>query len=162
MRMLFNIFKDLHNRYVIVPIDKAANNISIICKRFYVLRLLKEVGAIGNVDPTYEISNINHVDLINEDVMLCERYGLKIEEGQKTLPIMYWTPKMHYTPSRARFIVSSAKCSTKPISRLVSNAFKLIFNQILKIFMLLVNFIKITIGFGSSTILNLLLRGWML
>ena len=43
---------------------------------------------------------------------------------------MYWTPKMHYTPSRARFIVSSAKCSTKPISRLVSNAFKLIFNQI--------------------------------
>ena len=122
--------KDLHNRYVVVPIDKAANNISIICKRFYVLRLLKEVGAIGNVDPTYEISKINPVDLINEDVMLCERYGLKIEEGQKTLPIMYWTPKMHYTPSRARFIVSSAKCSTKPISRLVSNAFKLIFNQI--------------------------------
>ena len=62
--------------------------------------------------------------------MLCERYGLTLEEGQKTLPIMYWTPKMHYTPSRARFIVSSAKCSTKPISRLVSNAFKLIFNQI--------------------------------
>ena len=62
--------------------------------------------------------------------MLCERFGLTIEEGQKTLPIMYWIPKMHYTPSRARFIVSSAKCSTKPISRLVSNAFKLIFNQI--------------------------------
>ena len=90
--------QDLHKRYVIVPIDKAANNISIICKRFYVLRLLKEVGAIGNVDPTYEISSINPVDLINEDVMLCERYGLKIEEGQKTLPIMYWTPKMYYTP----------------------------------------------------------------
>ena len=43
---------------------------------------------------------------------------------------MYWTPKMHYTPSRARFIVSSAKCSTKPLSRVVSNTFKLIFNQI--------------------------------
>ena len=122
--------KDLHSRYVIVPIDKAANNVSIICKRFYVMRLLKEVGAIGKSDPTYEISNINPIELVNDDVMLCERYGLKIEEGQKTLPIMYWTPKMHYTPSRARFIVSSAKCSTKPISRLVSNAFKLIFNQI--------------------------------
>ena len=122
--------KDLHSRFVIVPIDKAANNVSIICKRFYVMRLLKEVGAIGKSDPTYEISNINPVELINDDVMLCERYGLKMEEGQKTLPIMYWTPKMHYTPSRARFIVSSAKCSTKPISRLVSNAFKLTFNQI--------------------------------
>ena len=94
------------------------------------MRLLKEVGAIGKSDPTYEISNINPVELINDDVMLCERYGLKIEEGQKTLPIMYWTPKMHYTPSRARFIVSSAKCSTKPISQVVSNAFKLIFKQI--------------------------------
>ena len=153
--------KDLHNRYVIVPIDKAANNISIICKRFYVLSLLKEVGAVGNVDPTYEISNINPVDLINEDVMLCERYGLKIEEGQKTLPIMYWTPKMHYTPSRARFIVSSAKCSTKPISRLVSNAFKLIFNQIQN-FPAASKFYKNYNRFWSSTILNLLLRGWML
>ena len=37
---------------------------------------------------------------------------------------------MHYTPSSSRFIVSSTKCSTKSISRLVSNAFKLIFNQI--------------------------------
>ena len=122
--------KELQRKYVIVPIDKAANNISIICKRFYVMRLLREVGAIGNPDLTYEISDINPVDLINDDVALCERYGLKLDEGQKTLPIMYWTPKMHYTPSRARFIVSSAKCSTKPISRVVSNAFKLIFNQI--------------------------------
>lgn len=122
--------QDLHSKYVIVPIDKAANNISIICKRFYVMRLLKEVGAIGTPDPTYEISDINPVELINDDIILCERYGLKLEEVQKTLPIMYWTPKMHYTPSRARFIVSSAKCSTKPISRVVSNAFKLIFQQI--------------------------------
>ena len=94
------------------------------------MRLLKEVGAIGNPDPTYELSDINPVDLIDEDVALCERFGLKLDEGQKTLPTMYWTPKMHYTPSRASFIVSSAKCSTKPISRVVSNAFKLIFNQI--------------------------------
>ncbi len=122
--------EDLHSKYVIVPIDKAANNISIICKRFYVMRLLKEVGALGSPDPTYEISDTNPTELINDDIILCERYGLKLEEAQKTLPIMYWTPKMHYTPSRARFIVSSAKCSTKPISRVVSKAFKLIFNQI--------------------------------
>ena len=121
---------ELHNNYVIVPIDKAANNISIICKRFYVTRLLKEVGALGDPNPTYEVKNINPSEIINDDILLCERYGLKLEESQKTLPIMYWTPKMHYTPSRARFIVSSAKCSTKPISKVVSNAFKLIYNQI--------------------------------
>ena len=32
--------QDLQSKYVIVPIDKTANNISIICKRFYVLLLL--------------------------------------------------------------------------------------------------------------------------
>ena len=43
---------------------------------------------------------------------------------------MYWTPKMHYTPSRARFTVSSAVCSTKPLSRVVSNTFKHLFKQV--------------------------------
>ena len=37
---------------------------------------------------------------------------------------------MPYIPSRTRFIVSSSKCSTKPLSRVMSNTFKLIFNQI--------------------------------
>ena len=59
------------------------------------MRLLKEVGAIGNPDPTYELSDINPVDLIDENVTLCERFGLKLDEGQNTLPTMYWTPKMH-------------------------------------------------------------------
>ena len=61
---------------------------------------------------------------------LCDKYGLTLTEKQKTLPIMYWMPKMHYTPSRARFIMSSAKCSTKLISAVVSTAFRLIFSQI--------------------------------
>ena len=94
------------------------------------IRLLKEVGALGIPDLTYLISDVDPINIINNNMELCERYGLSLEERQKTLPIMYWTPKMHYTPSRARFIVSSAKCSTKPLSRVISNTFKLIFNQI--------------------------------
>ena len=94
------------------------------------MRLLKEVGALGNPDPTYQLSDANKVDIINNNMTLCDRYGLTLEEHQKTLPIMYWTPKMHYIPSRARFIVSSAKCSTKPLSRAVSNTFKCFCNQI--------------------------------
>ena len=121
---------EFHHNYVIVPIDKAANNIAIICKRFYVMRLLKEVGALGNPELTYQISSADPIDIINNNVEVCNRYGLNVENRQRTLPIMYWTPKMHYNPSRARFIVSSAKCSTKPLSRVISNTFKLIFNQI--------------------------------
>ena len=35
---------DLHNKYVFVPADKALNNIIIICKRYYIETLIKELG----------------------------------------------------------------------------------------------------------------------
>ena len=47
-----------------------------------------------------------------------------------TLPFMYWMPKMHYSPSRARFIVASSACSSKPLSQAVSKVFKLLFHQV--------------------------------
>ena len=35
---------DLHNKYVLVPVDKAPNNIIIICKRYYIETSIKELG----------------------------------------------------------------------------------------------------------------------
>ena len=35
---------DLHNKYVFVPADKAPNNIIIMCKRYYIETLIKELG----------------------------------------------------------------------------------------------------------------------
>ena len=122
--------KEFHDRYVVVPIDKAANNIAVICKRFYVFRLLQEIGTLGTESRTYQLSDKNRDEIISTNLELSEQYGLKLSEKQRSLPIMYWTPKMHYTPSRARFIVSSAVCSTKPLSRVVSNTFKHIFKQV--------------------------------
>jgi hypothetical protein len=43
---------------------------------------------------------------------------------------MYWMPKMHYSPPRARFIIASSTCSTKPLSQVASSIFKHIFNQV--------------------------------
>ena len=42
--------------------------------------------------------------------------GFEITEKEKTLPIMYWIPKMHKNPTGARFIIASKKYSTKQIS----------------------------------------------
>ena len=36
--------KYLHERFVIVPVDKASNNFAIICKTFYIQVLMKELG----------------------------------------------------------------------------------------------------------------------
>ena len=41
---------------------------------------------------------------------------------------MYWIPKMHKIPASARFIIASKICSTKQISKSVSNVYKLVKN----------------------------------
>ena len=40
LKMLFSLKKD----FVIVPIDKAANNVAFICKNFYPLTIIKELN----------------------------------------------------------------------------------------------------------------------
>ena len=121
---------ELQNKFVMVPIDKAANNVAFICKRYYIQRLLSEVGIMGLPSDTYKISNCEPENVILNNVILGEKIGLKIDDTIKKLPSMYWIPKMHKTPIGARFIVASKTCSTKPISKAVSNVFSLIYNQI--------------------------------
>ena len=121
---------DLHSKFVVVPIDKAANNVAIICKRFYIQKLLDEVGVPGNASPTYKLSEEDPDHVIHNNALLCEKFGISLEERLKTLPFMYWMPKMHYNPPRARFIIASSSCSTKPLSKITSSIFKHIFNQV--------------------------------
>ena len=122
--------KKMHEKYVFVPIDKAGNNIAIICKRYYVEVILKEIGHLENGNSTYKKTPKNVADIVEENVMYSERLGLEVEDGEKDLPSMYWIPKMHKDPTGARFIIASKQCSTKKISKSVSSAFKLIYNQI--------------------------------
>ena len=55
---------------------------------------------------------------------------MNITELDKSLPIMYWLPKILKTPVGARFIVASYYCSTNPLSNTISKIFKMIFNTV--------------------------------
>ena len=123
---------ELHAKYVIVPIDKAANNISIICKKFYIECLLDEVGILNNPSPTYSIvTDKTSAQVIYDNIEYSERLGFEIEEErEKSLPIIYWLPKFHKNPIATRCIVASKSCSTKQIAQSVSHCFKVILNQI--------------------------------
>ena len=46
------------------------------------------------------------------------------------LPNMYWMPKMHKNPIKARFIIASPKSSIKPLARTITSVFRLFFRQI--------------------------------
>ena len=47
----------LEEQYAICPIDKAANNIAFICKKYYVQVLRKELGLLNTTSNTYLINN---------------------------------------------------------------------------------------------------------
>ena len=81
---------ELHEKYVLVPIDKAANNIAIICKKYYVTVILKEIGILDAGNETYEKINKNQVEIIQE---YNTRLKLSSESKDKSLPTMYWIPK---------------------------------------------------------------------
>ena len=122
--------ENLQEQFVLVPIDKAANNIAFICKSFYIKRILDEVGVSDLPSNTYKFCNKDVQNVIDDNIQFCEKFGLKVEEEFEKLPIIYWMPKMHKNPSGARFIVASSKCSTKPLSKTVSYIFKLIYEQV--------------------------------
>jgi len=45
---LIDNLTNLDNKYVVVPADKAANNIVFVCKTYYIDGLVKELGINNN------------------------------------------------------------------------------------------------------------------
>ena len=76
-------------KYVLVPIDKAANNFAIICKRFYVSVILKEIGILGSGNKTYEKSGNDLREIILLNLEHNKRLNLESGIHDEKLPIMY-------------------------------------------------------------------------
>ena len=47
-------------------------------------------------------------------------FGIETSDDELDLPYIYWIPKMHKNPYKHRFIAGSSKCSTKPLSILLT------------------------------------------
>ena len=108
--------------FVIVPADKACNHYTFFCKKHYVDNLIEKLGLNslpGN--PTYNLRDFSEV-LDNHKSVLTS-FGLQAnneEREELDLPYIYWIPKMHNNPNNHIFIVGSSKCSTKPLSILLT------------------------------------------
>ena len=48
------------------------------------------------------------------------KFSVSVIEGQDKLPTMYWLPKLHKRPYKARFIANSSSCTTTELSLLTS------------------------------------------
>ena len=94
---------DLRNKYVFVAAaDKAPNNIIIICNRYYIETLIKELGLDNCSNPTgnltYTSCQIRFEDIVNTDDTFMKSLGTELSDNDKRLPFLYWTPKLHKSP----------------------------------------------------------------
>jgi hypothetical protein len=126
--------KDLQKDFVFVPTDKASNNIAVVCKKFYVEQSMKELDIFLN-SSTKKDAEKTYVPVVNESMSsLLSRHSRFMKansiEDAKDLPFLYWIPKMHKKPySKQRYIAASARCSTKPLSAILTKCLKLIEKQ---------------------------------
>ena len=49
------------------------------------------------------------------------KFAVNVEERQDRLPTMYWLPKLHKRPYKARFIANSSSCTTTELSKLITS-----------------------------------------
>ena len=113
---------DLHNRYVIVPADKASNNVVFVCKTYYFECLQRELGLDDSISKsTYQRTAISKDEILANHRSVLSSFAIDTVGKDTDLPLLYWIPKLHKDPYKQRFIAGSSSCSTKPLSKLLTS-----------------------------------------
>ena len=59
-------------------------------------------------------------DIVNTQDTFMKSLSIELSQEDKRLPYLYWTPKLHKSPVKHRFIAGSSKCTTKQLSSLLT------------------------------------------
>ena len=104
-------------RVILMPIVKTgqkSNLFEILCLFLLSASLMKirsnDVAVVRTTFPNYFSREIK------EEVT----FGISLPEEDIDLPKLYWIPKLHKNPYKQRYIAGSAKCSTKPLSQILT------------------------------------------
>ena len=110
--------QELHRKYVLIPADKAANNVVVVWRLHYFNTLKQELSGTKAYEETSEDERSVLFWHCN-DVAL--KFSANVKEQQDKLPAMYWLPKLHKRPYKARFIANSSACTTTELSKLLTS-----------------------------------------
>ena len=117
--------ESLQQRYVFTPVDKAAKNIALTCRSFYMHTIINELFESGP-NPVYKrCTELQESDAVKIHHNYMESIAMPFKSNDfNKLPLIYMTPKFHKNPVKFRFIVASNNCSNKPFSNAISKALK--------------------------------------
>ena len=109
----------LHKDFVLVPTDKAQNNVTIVCKKFYLEMIKKELTSVtfDKIDDTEE-------NIIERHEKFMLKHGIRCDGDNRKLPYLYITPKQHKNPIGLRYITSGSGCSLQQLSVYLSICLK--------------------------------------
>ena len=116
---------DLHELYVLVPADKVGNNVVIVCKHYYKEVLTKELKSSDGAS-TYVGKDECADEIIDTHLRFMLDHDVVVPADNEKLPSFYWLPKLHKNPYSYRFIAASSACTTKPLSKLLTQCLKLV------------------------------------
>ena len=91
---------------------------------------LDKLRMIKTKKHTYEhIIDSTKDDIIHTHKTYMNTNNIQIPDKWTQLPKLYHMPKMHKTPPKQRYIAASNKCTTKPLSNIITKCLKLILLQ---------------------------------
>ena len=96
---------------------RQTNNVVVVCRLHYVNTLKQELDGTRAYLET-DTDDVSVVDAHLNDLPV--KFPVCVNEGQDK-PTMYWLPKLHKRPYKARFIVNSSSCTTTELSKLLNS-----------------------------------------
>ena len=120
--------RSLHKKFVLIPADKADNNVILVCKSFYLHRVKAEL--VDNGNSTYARIEDKEKDAIARDRSkeIKRRFGIEVPDDQQRFSSLYWTAKMNKQVVGCRFIAASNRCFTKTLSTCINRYLKAVMN----------------------------------
>ena len=121
--------QEFHRKYVLVPADKAANNVVVVCRLHYINTLKQKLNGTKAYEETYKDEKSVVYSHLNE---IPNKFVVDVKERQDRLPTMYWLPKLHKRPYKARFNANSSSCTTTELSKLLTSCLTAIKAKVIK------------------------------
>ena len=86
-------FQNFHMKYVLVPADKAANNVVVVWRLYYGDTLKREL--IDTNAYTLHASLSDRFAVDGHGCYTAQHLGVKAKENQDKIPTLYWLPELH-------------------------------------------------------------------
>ena len=88
----------------------------------YVIILIKELGIDNSLGrTTYTTTTLTIEEILDKHRSVLCSVGISTKDEELDLPSLYWIPKLHKCPFKQRYTDGSVKCSTKPLSKLLTS-----------------------------------------